>query len=86
MQAELEAIEASKKIFKKAVEDNVLTSDGLPRLRPSLMLRKENAKSKKSKQQQTADRLASIGTGAINTTALQVSLAEGPLDRGGSSN
>lgn len=74
MQAELEAIEKSKDVFKNAIEERLIFPDGLPRLKPSVSLKKEIVRSKRIKGNEAAEKLASIDKSAINKKALRVSL------------
>uniref|UniRef100_A0AC34GAM6 Uncharacterized protein n=1 Tax=Panagrolaimus sp. ES5 TaxID=591445 RepID=A0AC34GAM6_9BILA len=71
MQAELEAIETSKKVLKKAIEQRSIFPDGLPRLKPSLFLKKELARGKKIKGNEVAEKLSLIDKSAINKNALK---------------
>uniref|UniRef100_A0A914PIQ2 Uncharacterized protein n=1 Tax=Panagrolaimus davidi TaxID=227884 RepID=A0A914PIQ2_9BILA len=71
MQAELDAIEKSKDVFKNAIEERLIFPDGLPRLKPSVSLKKEIVRSKRIKGNETAEKLALIDKSAINKKALR---------------
>uniref|UniRef100_A0AC34GRN6 Uncharacterized protein n=1 Tax=Panagrolaimus sp. ES5 TaxID=591445 RepID=A0AC34GRN6_9BILA len=72
MQEELQSIAASKIAFDEAVNKNVLFPDGLPRLKPSLSLKKNIFKNQKNKKQTAVGfKLANVAGKAINKEAVK---------------
>ena len=75
MQEELKAIEASKTIYKQAVENGVIKPPGFPFLKPSELLKKGILKKQKERNKDSAAlRLSTVSSSAINKSAIKVCL------------
>lgn len=73
MQEELRTITASKIAFNEAVNKNLICADGLPRLKPSLLLKKDIMRNQKDKKKNSVgSKLANINATSINKEAVKV--------------
>uniref|UniRef100_A0A914YUE1 Uncharacterized protein n=1 Tax=Panagrolaimus superbus TaxID=310955 RepID=A0A914YUE1_9BILA len=72
MQEELQSITASKIAFDEAVNKKVLFADGLPRLKPSVLLKNNILKKQKDKKKfSVGSNLANVAGTAINKKVLE---------------